>query len=329
VSPPLLVGLRALKLGDLCAAVPAWRALRRTHPEHRTVLAAPAWQRPLADLCPAIDELVDVGELRALAPALHGADLAVNLHGRGPESSRLLAASAPGRLVAFEHPDVPATAGGPRWDPDEHEVRRWLRLVDAAGGSDAAPPTTELDAGELALDRPAVPPRVADATIVHPGASSGARRWPTSRWASVARALSVDGHRVVVTGTAGEAALAEAVASGAGLPAGSVVAGRTELAELAALVADARLVLCGDTGIAHLASAYATPSVVLFGPTAPATWGPPADGPHQVLWAGRTGDPHADHPHEGLLAIAVGDVLAATERLVAPERLAATPAPSP
>jgi ADP-heptose:LPS heptosyltransferase len=91
----------------------------------------------------------------------------------------------------------------------------------------------------------------------------------------------------------------------------SAVARGTDLQDLAALVARAELVLCGDTGVAHLASAYATPSVVLFGPTPPHRWGPPEDGPHDVLWHGTgVGDPHDDEPDPALLRITVDEVLA-------------------
>jgi len=61
----------------------------------------------------------------------------------------------------------------------------------------------------------------------------------------------------------------------ADLPDDSVLAGRTTLPQLAALVAEASLVVCGGTGIAHLATAVGTPSVVLFGPVPPEHWGPP------------------------------------------------------
>jgi ADP-heptose:LPS heptosyltransferase len=115
---------------------------------------------------------------------------------------------------------------------------------------------------------------------------------------------------VVVTGSAGERELAQAVARAAGLPRESVLAGRTDVVGLAAAVAAASRVVCGDTGVAHLATALGRPSVVLFGPTPPDEWGPPRDlRRHRVLWAGRRGDPHAHTPEPGLLSIAPGAVI--------------------
>jgi ADP-heptose:LPS heptosyltransferase len=133
----------------------------------------------------------------------------------------------------------------------------------------------------------------------------------------VARRLADAGLPVVVTGNASERALASQVATTAELPQRSVLAGRTTLTELAALVADATVVICGDTGIAHLASAYGTPSVVLFGPVSPRHWGSPPGRPqHRALWAGCTGDTFADRPDPGLLRITTAEVLAAADRLI-------------
>jgi ADP-heptose:LPS heptosyltransferase len=106
------------------------------------------------------------------------------------------------------------------------------------------------------------------------------------------------------------------VARDAGLPGDDVLAGRTPLPVLAALIADAALVLCGDTGVAHLATAYGTPSVRMFGPVPPALWGPRTDHDrHVCLWAGTTGDPHADRPDPGLLRVTTEAVLEALDAL--------------
>jgi ADP-heptose:LPS heptosyltransferase len=307
-----LVALRALGLGDLLAAVPALRALRAAHPGAEALLAAPAPLAPLAGL--AGWALVDARPLQPLPRALHGADLLVNLHGRGPQSHRVALAARPRRLLAFRHARVPQTAGMPDWRAGEHEAARWCRLLAEAG--------MPADASRLALPAPALPERLAHlggATVVHPGAASRARRWPAERFAVVAAAERAAGRTVVVTGSAGERALAAEVAARAGLGAAAVLAGRTDLLALAAVVAHAGRIVCGDTGVAHLATAFGVPSVRLFGPTPPQCWGPPVQDPrHRVLWAGRTGDPHADEPHPGLLAIDPGDVLAALADLPRP-----------
>jgi ADP-heptose:LPS heptosyltransferase len=120
---------------------------------------------------------------------------------------------------------------------------------------------------------------------------------------------------VLITGGPDEVRIARKLAAMARLPEQTVLAGRTDLLQLAAIVAVAGRVASADTGIAHLASAYGTPSVVLFGPTAPARWGPPANGPHTVIWKGSTGDANADGVDPGLLAIDGREVVDAMARL--------------
>jgi ADP-heptose:LPS heptosyltransferase len=299
---PLLVAYRALGLGDFLTGVPALRALARAFPEHRRVLAAPRAIAPLAALSGAVDAVVDTAPLAPPAAELRGADIAVNLHGRGPQSHGLLLEAAPARLLAFACGAV--WPRGPRWLAGEHEVARWCRMLAAHG----------IEADPTALDLPApaaAPPAgAAGATVIHPGAASGARRWPPERWAAVARAERSAGRPVVLTGGAAERATALSVARDAGLPDTAVLAGATDLEGLAATVAAAARVVCGDTGIAHLAVAMGTPSVVLFGPTPPAEWGPPPERPwHRALWTGRRGDPHAGAPDPGLLEIGPDDVI--------------------
>jgi ADP-heptose:LPS heptosyltransferase len=303
---PTLLILRALGLGDLLTAVPALRALADAFPYHRRVLAAPAGLAPLAALTGTVDDIVDTEPLAPLDVSLRRADVAVNLHGRGPQSHRVLLGADPGCLFSFSHPEVPESADGPPWRAGEHEVNRWCRLLGAYGNP--------ADPGCLDLRPPPgrVPEGVRGATIIHPGAASAARRWPPDRWAAVARAEVEAGRSVIVTGGADEVSLARTVTRLAGLEEPVVYAGRTNLLELATLVAAAGRVACGDTGVAHLATALRTPSVVLFGPTSPTEWGPPPDRPwHRALWNARRGDPHAARPDPGLLAIRASDVLEA------------------
>ncbi|MDQ3931582.1 MAG: glycosyltransferase family 9 protein [Actinomycetota bacterium] len=308
---PLLVILRALGLGDLLTAVPALRALAEAFPDHRRLLAAPRQLAPIAALTGTLHKVVDAAPLTSLDESLGYMEVAVNLHGRGPQSHRLLLARHPTRLIAFAHPEVVESAGMPRWIQDEHEVERWCRLLRESG--------VPADPSRLDLPPPDrhLPDWTRGATIVHPGGKP-ACRWPPERWAALARTEHERGRSVVITGGPGEVALATEVAHRGQLPARSVLAGRTDLLDLAALVAAAGRVVCGDTGIAHLATALGIPSVVLFGPLSPAEWGPPANRPrHRVLWTGRRGDPHAAQSDPGLMELQVSTVLAEMDRLPA------------
>jgi ADP-heptose:LPS heptosyltransferase len=296
--------LRALGLGDFLTAVPAYRSLRQAFREAAITLAAPAALEPLAALTGAIDRLLPVNGLGELASMASPPDLAVNLHGAGPESIGDLLATGAGRLVTHAHPRYPSIAG-PDWCEEMHEVERWTRLLTLEG--------IPADPTALRLVKPDQAPAIPDAVVVHPGAKAEARRWPVNRFGAVARGLARAGHSVCITGSASERKRCLAVAESAGLSPHCVVAGTLDLGGLAALVAGAHLVVSGDTGIAHLASAYATPSVVLFGPTSPGRWGPPAMSPATVIWRGATGDPHSRSVDPALLDIGSDEVLKAAE----------------
>jgi ADP-heptose:LPS heptosyltransferase len=330
--------LRALGLGDTLTGVAALRGVRRAWPGHRTVLAAPA---PLGQW------LTDLGVVDAVLPTQGlmrlpwpwagpgGAQdapgcLAVNLHGRGPESHRILLATKPDALIAFDNSEVGHI--GPDWEDAEHEVLRWCRLVRSVGGPcepddlRLGPPDPPGGRGE---PEQAQDGRRAD-VIVHPGAAANARRWPASRWAAVVTALTEWGRSVTLTGSPAERGLCarvrlEAVTHGAG--AVRDLSGELAVPALADLVATARLLVSTDTGVAHLATAYGTPSVTLFGPTPPELWGPAIDRDrHLVIWHDEPGtprrDPNADRLDPALARVPAEDVVAACESALMP--LAAT-----
>lgn len=315
---------RALGLGDALTAVPALRSLRTIWPRHRLILAGSSgigqWlaDQAVVDAVLPVDGL-DPARLHSLhslhslqvdaAVGLREApDVAVNLHGRGPQSHRLLQALQP-RILLAHRCRAASHLDGPRWDANLHEVHRWLRLTASAGGHGSA--------DDLRLT-PAAPR--ADHVVLHPGAAHGSRRWPIDRWVEVAQALVAEGQRVVVTGGPGESGLCDAIAAAAKVEV--VRSGHGDLSTLARTVATATLLLSSDTGVAHLATAYATPSVTLFGPVSPALWGACIDNDrHVALWPGdprapRPGDPQGRELDPRLAGIQVADVLHAARGLL-------------
>lgn len=317
-STEAVLVLRALGLGDALTGIPALRGVRRAWPDRHIVLAASAtigdWLRALG----VVDDVLVTDGLAPLSWPPKGwssapGHLAVNLHGSGPRSHRVLEMTGPAELVAFRCPQA-GHLSGPEWRHDEHDVDRWCRLMTEAGG--------RCDATDLRLAQRF---ERGEQVVLHPGAASGSRRWPAERWSLVAAELARQGHEVVISGGPAEVALCQSIAERAvraGHFAGSVSAdaGTRDLFGLTDLVAGAQLLICGDTGVAHLATALRTPSVLLFGPTPPRWRGPRIElDKHRVLWKGDRGylgDPHEESVDPVLEAISFDEVIELATRLL-------------
>ncbi|MYW01932.1 glycosyltransferase family 9 protein [Streptomyces sp. SID3343] len=194
---------------------------------------------------------------------------------QSPLPAALLLRLAGVRRISAICADYPGTLLDVRHRVDEGvdrpETERALDLARAAGFS-----LPQGDDGRLAVRRPL--PNVRALTgatsyvVLHPAASVQARSWSPARCAQAARALGLAGHRVLVTGGRADAELTAYVATRGEA---TDLGGRTDVAELAAVLAGARVAIAPNTGPAHLAAAVGTPVVSLFAPVVPAArWAP-------------------------------------------------------
>jgi ADP-heptose:LPS heptosyltransferase len=304
LAPRRVAVLRALKLGDLLCAVPAFRALRAAWPDADLILVGLPWARSFAEryACylsgfrefpgyPGLPERApDVARIPSFLADLQAErfDLAVQLHGSGPFVNPLTVLFGARRTAGFYLPGdyCPDPELFLPWPARGLEVRRLLRLVAHLGlavcGEHLEFPLWAEDYRALAEIPGARELRAGEYVCLHPGASVHERCWPAERFAAVGRALAGRGWPLVLTGSSTEASLTAAVARGVSGPVLDL-AGRTDLGTLAALLSRARLLICNDTGVSHVAAALRVPSVILSTGDNPARWAPADGRRHRVL----------------------------------------------
>lgn len=238
-------------------------------------------------------------------------DLAVSFYGRVGAAAALL--SGAGLLVGYREEGYPFTFDvglpGRRYRKRRHESEYCLDLVRALGApvrehddtgasEPAGPGTPPSPSGRGGATRAGAEPvrllvdptaarrvesKLHEAGVtpgdrlvaLHPGAlNMEAKRWLPERWAEVAdRVQRETRRRILLVGSSAERSLAEEV-RGHMATDPVMLAGKTTLPELVALLARCELFLGGDSGPLHVASALGLPSVSVYGPTDPAITGP-------------------------------------------------------
>jgi len=294
-------------LGDVLMTTPALRALKEGRPGRRvTLLTSPAGAA-LAPLLADVDDVLvyDAPWMKATAPrkdsrpefamidrlwrARFEAAVIFTVYSQNPLPAALLCylADIPLRLAhCHENPYQLLTHWVPDPEPERgvrHEVRRQLDLVAAVGcrardermalrvPAEARRRVAQM-LGELGIDGKT------RWVLMHPGASAASRRYPPEGFAEAARRLvETHGCRVLFTGSAPERELVEHIRSAMAAPSHSL-AGRLDLAGLAALVARAPVLIANNTGPVHVAAAVGTPVVDLYALTNPqhTPWGVPS-----------------------------------------------------
>jgi len=273
--------LRANALGDLIFALPALDSLRAAYPTAEIVLlGGPLHAELLTGRPGPVDAVAIVPPVEGLRPPAPGEtpvpvadflanprtapfDLAVQIHGGGRTSNRIATALGARVTAGLRAPGSPPLD---RWIPYVYyqpEIARYLEVVGLVG---AAPVTVQPSLAVTAADV-AEARRVAGApsrrrVVIHPGATDPRRRWSAERFGLVARELLSQGYELVVTGTPGERAVAERVASVDSRI--RTLVGELSLGGLVGLLAGSAAVVANDTGPLHVAAAVGTPTVGIY-----------------------------------------------------------------
>jgi lipopolysaccharide heptosyltransferase II len=305
-----ILAVRLDTVGDVLMTTPAIRALKRGRAGREVTLLTSAPGAVAGRLVDEIDRVLvydapwlkasaarrDSRRDHAMAARLRrmGFDAAVifTVYSQNPLPSAMLCylADVPLRLAhCRENPYQLLTNWVPETEPGErvrHEVRRQLDLV-AAVGCAADDERLSLRVSRAArraargrLDAAGVDRR-REWVVVHPGARAASRRYPPEGFASACRRLIAErGCQMVFTGAPDEVPLIERIRAAMEAPAASV-AGALALDELAAVIADASLLISNNTGPVHVAAAVGTPVVDLYALTNPQHT--PWAVPHRVL----------------------------------------------
>ncbi len=257
--------IRLGALGDFVLSFPAFAAIRAHHPDARITLLTTTPFAGLGALSPWFDAVQvdarprpwDLAGLWRLRRALLGYDLVYDLQ-TSARSSRYF------RLAG--RPAWSGIAHGcslPHDDPGRdalHTIERQRDQLRCAG-IDAHGGWPDLSWLVRAGEAPGLQGRYA---VLVPGAAPHRpeKRWPAERFAALANRMAARGLAPMVVGGPGDMALAAGIV--AACPGAIDLAGRTDLAGLAAMLAGAAVVVGNDTGPMHLAAALGRRCVVLF-----------------------------------------------------------------
>lgn len=288
-EPPRTIVISKLAaMGDTILLLPHLHLIREAFPNARMIALASSVNRDVFDLWGGMDRIVEWSPAATLKAVWEirreRADTAVDFEQWTYVTTLVLAWAGVPRRIGF------ATAGFGRGrlytDPVSHDGRvhegeMFGRVLAPLGIQPAVgPPRVSIPLER----RAAIGARISAAglrpgdpiVVIHPGcgAHGWQREWPAARYAAMIDELADTRLcTVVITGSAGERALAEEVAALCRTRSW-VAAGEISLPDLAALVAEAGVVVCGNTGIVHLSEAVGTPVVAIHGPTDPVRWGP-------------------------------------------------------
>jgi predicted lipopolysaccharide heptosyltransferase III len=297
--------LQLKRIGDLILTTPAIGALRNSFPDAHITLAV---SKECAELLPAISHLdrtlIARRNLRDMASfssvAATRFDYCIDFTRNDRSAFLTLLSGAQRRVTSYRIRDQSKTRARIYTDlvpvrvRDMHTIDYNLALLQPLGVQAASsgphlalPQTAHEKAEALRRDWKIIRPYV----ILQPGSARHEKMWDAARWAQVIERFGADNDvDLVLTGgpSADERAHIEAITTRVRQKIVDL-AGKTDLLTLAALMAQAQLLVTVDSAPVHLAAAMHTAQVILFGPTNPFHWRPREGA--AVILQGKSGAP--------------------------------------
>ncbi|MDD5581408.1 MAG: putative lipopolysaccharide heptosyltransferase III [Methylobacter sp.] len=292
----LVIALR--HLGDVLLTTPLLRSLRQAYPEAQLDILVYGNTAPILEGNPDINNIIITPNRPKLSDYCHllrrlfrRYDLALATQiGDRPFLYALLA--APLRLAVVPTQN---TKGWwkrffvQRWiefdDDNTHTVLQHLKLLDLINVSrnfSLIPPRTD-DIRQLKEQFPFLSGNMAYA-VLHPYPRWTYKRWTTEGWIEIGRYLKKSGLKLVLSGGPAQEEIDYVANIQDNLPADTInLAGHVSLAQLANIIAQAKLFIGPDTGITHLAAATGIPVIAIYGPTNPVKWAPWPSGFHKNI----------------------------------------------
>lgn len=277
MSAPRVLVIQTAFLGDVVLTTPLFRAVKERWPEgHVAALVIPETAPLLAGL-PTVDEVIahdkrrgGPGEFRRVVRKVRreNFDVVLSPH-RSVRSGTIAWLSGARRRLGYRESACPFYfTDRVRRPAERHETSRILALAEALGIEGTNPrPDVALSDREREAARAAAGRK--PFAVISPSSVWPTKRWRPEGFAAVGDHLRGRGYGVIITGSGAEGEVCAAV-KGAMRSSALDFSGRTTPRELAALVAEAAVLVANDSAPVHLASAFDTATVAVFGATVPA-----------------------------------------------------------
>jgi ADP-heptose:LPS heptosyltransferase len=281
---------RALQLGDLLCAMPALKNLRLACPDAEIVfIGLPSSRKLIERYADLFDRFIEFPGFPGLPERefneegfasfqrqmnLEAFDIILQMHGSGSIVNAMLGKMSGSLLGGFSL-DRTELEGNPLLMPypgSGHESLRHIALMEHLG---VPIETTEMffplhENDFSAMDRSAINENY---ICMHCGSRGAWRQWPPASFAKLADYCIKEGYEIVLTGSANELELIDQVSAlMKGKPV--VMAGKTDLGALGALLKGAKGLIANCTGVSHMAAALKVHSVIISMDGEPGRWGP-------------------------------------------------------